>query len=285
MADGTTLLRKSSLGDVVLLGSITGAVQRPVTVVTDARFLPVARRLRGVDEVRPWDDPGRLTGRVVDLQGSLASRRMAPGAARIRKRSVRRRAWLWWGVGSGRPDVPTLYGEAAGVVPWAAPWIDVPREVRDTLVLIPGAAWRLKAAPLEALVACGEAWSGRVVVLGSAAEEALVAKVVDAIPRAEGLAEEGFEETLRVLARGKVCVSGDTGLLHLAAACGVVPVGLFGPTHPADGFFPYRGQVVQRALPCRPCALHRVRVCRMGDEACREHDVDEVVAAMRACAG
>jgi ADP-heptose:LPS heptosyltransferase len=171
------------------------------------------------------------------------------------------------------------------VLPRAAPWIDVPRHDRDTLVLVPGAAWGPKRAPLRLLQACGEAWDGPVAVLGSAGEADEVQVLAAALPAAQALAEDGFEGALDLLARARVCVAGDTGLLHLAAACGVVPLGLFGPTHPADGFFPYAGEVVQRDLACRPCALHRVRSCRMGDLACHDHDPATVVEAMWRCAG
>lgn len=283
MGEGTVLVRRSALGDVVLLGSITAAVPRPVTVLTDARWVDVASRLRGVDRAVPWETPDTaLEGRVVDLQGSLATRRRFPGASRIHKRSVRRRAWLWWGVGAGRPSVPTIYAEAAGVVPRAAPWIDVPRQERDALVLVPGAAWAPKRPDPAVLVACGEAWAGPIVVLGGPDDGEAVGRVADALPGAERVVEAGFDATWPWLARARVCVAGDTGLLHLAAACGAVPLALFGPTHPGDGFFPYAdGAVVQRDLVCRPCSLHRVPRCRMGDLACQQHPPETVVAVLQ----
>jgi len=284
MPEGTVLLRRSSLGDVVLLGSITAAVPRPVRVVTDPRYMGVAARLRGVDEVIRWGDPVP-SGRVVDLQGSLASRRMAAASRRIRKRSLRRRLWLWWGGPAPRPDVPHLYAEAAGVRPRPPPWIDVPRQPRTALALVPGAAWEPKRARRDHLVACGEAWDGPVVVLGGPGEQRLVEELASALPDARPLVEEGFEQTLDALAGARVCVSGDTGLMHLAGAAGVPVVGLFGPTHPDDGFFVYPGEVVQRSLVCRPCTLHRVRRCRMGDLACHEVPSQRVVEAMRRCAG
>ena len=267
-----------------MIGAITAAVPRPVTVVTDPRYLSIAARLRGVDRVVPWGEP-LPQGRCIDLQGSWASRRLTGIAARIDKRSVRRRMWLWWGGGRCRPDVPTLYGEAVGLPPRPPPWIDVPRRTRDTLVLVPGAAWEPKRAPREALVACGHAWNGPVVVLGGPSERGLCEAVAGQIEGAAVVAEEGFDETLELMARARCCVAGDSGLLHVAGACGVPVVAMFGPTHPDDGFFVYRGEVVQRELPCRPCALHRVHSCRQRDLACMDVPTEQVVAAMWRCAG
>jgi len=281
MAERTVLLRRSSLGDVVLLGSVTSAIQGHVTVVTAPAWLDVASRLRGVDAVLPW--PTLPQGEVVDLQGSPSSVRLAPLAARIRKRSLRRRLRIWLGVG-GRPSVPELYGEACGVEPVSPPWIDVDGP-RDTLALVPGAAWPLKRAPAGILQSLGRDWPGPVVVLGGPSETETVETLSRQIPGSVGLAERGFTRTIAALGRASVTVCGDTGLMHLAGACGSSVVALFGPTHPDDGFFVYEGSVVQRQLACRPCALHRISRCRRGDHRCMDLSTATVAEAVARCAG
>ncbi len=272
MADRTVLLRRSSLGDVVLLGSVTAAIDGHVTVVTAPLLMTVAERLKGVDAVAPW--PSRPPGRVIDLQGSLRSIRLAPWARRIRKRSLWRRLRLWtrWG---GRPPVSEIYGEACGVMPVPTPWIDVSGS-RDALALIPGAAWRLKRPPIDGLVEAGRAWNGPVVVLGGPGEDELVGGLVAKVPGAEALCERGFARTIETLGHCRVAVGGDTGLTHLAGACGATVVAGYGPTHPDDGFFVYDGVVVHRDLSCRPCALHRVQSCCRGDHLCM--DIGEALA-------
>jgi hypothetical protein len=282
VAEGTVLVRRSSLGDVVLLGAITASAPRPVTVVTDAPYVELAARLRGVSAAVAFGDHGSVRGRVVDLQGSLATRRAFPGAVRLHKRSLRRRLWLWWGIGEGRPAVPEIYAEAAGVPAWRPPWFDLPSATRDTLVLVPGAAHGPKRPQANSLIAAAEAWNGPVVVLGGPGEDAVVQAVASRIGGAEPLVERGFDETLKVFARAAVCVSGDTGLMHLAAATGTPVVTLFGPTHPADGFGCHKGVIVQNDLSCRPCALHRVNRCAMGDHACMDIDGHRIREAMRA---
>lgn len=277
------LLRRGSLGDVVLLGAVTGALEGPVTVVCDRRWAGVAARLTGVGVVQPWGWRG--PGRVVDLQGGLAGRWAAPFADRICKRSVRRRLGLWTGRAYERPSVPRLYAEAVGVEPVGPPWIRVPGG--DGLALIPGAAWGPKRWGPDRFAAVGRAWQGPVVVLGGPGEQTLVDAVAAAVPGAATVVESGFEGTLDALGRCRVAVAGDTGLMHLAGACGLTVVGLFGPTHPRDGFWVWPGEVVQReGLACRPCALHRVEHCRVGDQRCLVGlEPDRVIEAVRRCAG
>ncbi|MCA9572313.1 MAG: hypothetical protein KC656_30950, partial [Myxococcales bacterium] len=113
-------------------------------------------------------------------------------------------------------------------------------------------------------------------VLGGPGEERLCGEVGEALC-AEVVVERGYARTFEVLARAAVTVSGDTGLMHLAGASGSRVVAVFGPTSPRDGFFVYPGTPVERALPCRPCALHRVERCHLGRQACREDLVEAVV--------
>lgn len=276
------LLRRGALGDVVLLGAVTSRIG-PCTVVTDPRWVPIARRLRGVVAAVPW--PELPDGDVIDLQGSLSSRLLAPGAARIDKRSLRRRLRLLTSAIPPRPPVPALYAEACGVLPAAPPWIDLPARPRDTLALIPGAAFPAKQWDPMRFARVGRSWEGPVVVLGGPGEEALVATVAAEVPGASTCVERGFDRTLDWLARCRVAVAGDTGGMHLAGAAGAAVVALFGPTHPSDGFFVYPGEVVQRRLWCRPCTLHRRERCPLGHHRCLDLAAAEVVEAVRRCAG
>ena len=142
-------------------------------------------------------------------------------------------------------------------------------ETTDTLALIPGAAWATKRWSPESWVALGRRWSGPVAVLGGPPDRALTSQIADAIgPHASALAEDGFTRTLQVLTRTAVAVGGDTGLLHLAAACGVPVVGLYGTTTSTDGFWCHPGIALEVPLPCRPCSRHGRPRCPIGDHAC-----------------
>lgn len=279
------LLRRSALGDVVLLGAVTKALGE-AAVVTDARYVPLVERMIGVARAIPWGEGlAGERGPVVDLQGSLRSRRLAPWAGRVRKHGLRRRLRLWTALAGGRPPVTALYAAACGVRPAPSPWLRLPEARRDALVLLPGAAWAPKRPRAEALVAAGRAWRGPVVVIGGPGEDALVRAVAGAVPGAEGLVERGFERTLAWMARARVAVGGDSGLVHLAGACGARVVALFGPTHPDDGFFVHEGEALGLDLPCRPCTLHRVPRCREGHGGCADVPIPWVLEAVARCAG
>jgi ADP-heptose:LPS heptosyltransferase len=290
VADGTVLVRRSSLGDVVLLGAVTSRVPAPVTVVTDTPWVHVAAALRGVDRVIEWprgvssrDLASRLpAGHLVDLHGDVRTAALAVARggqwSRIRKRSVRRRLWLH-GLAGGRPSVVSLYADACGVKPASEPWILADGE-RDVLTLLPGAAWRTKRYAERRLAKVAEGWAGPVAVACGPGEEDIARSVASALPGAEILVEVGFTQTIELLGRTRVAVGSDSGLLHLAAACGARVVGLFGPTHPDDGFFGHPGEVVQRELSCRPCALHGRRTCPLSHHRCMDISVDVVRAAV-----
>ena len=271
---------------MVLLGSVTAAMAEPAVIVTDQRWMQVVERLRNVERVVSWpsDTGGLPSGRVIDLQRSPQTLRW-PVSVRVRKHSLRRRLRMHLSSIAPRPSVPEIYGRAVGVRPVAPPWIDLPPAERDTLVLVPGAAWEPKRWRADRLSVVGRAWAGPVAVLGGPGEGALVHTVADSIPGAEPVVEEGFTRTLQVLSRCAVAVAGDTGLMHLAGASGAAVVALFGPTHPDDGFFVYPGRVVQRARWCRPCALHRIASCPLGHTRCMDHRVDDVIEAVLSCVG
>ncbi len=263
------LYRKSSLGDVVLLGAVTAAMPG-CTVITAERYMSVARRLIGVGAVEPWSAP--VDG--VDLQ----TRRLC--GSRRRNHTLRRRLWQL-GLAAPRASIPELYAAACGVTPQKLPWIEVPAMERDTLAVVPGASKPTKCWSEAGFRELLLAWEGPRVVLGGPGEEALCARVAEGTG-ASVVCESGFDATIEVLARTRVAVAGDTGLMHLAGACGARVVALFGPTHPDDGFFVYPGRVLQRTLGCRPCSLHGAVSCPLGEQRCLSFRSPEVLAAVRA---
>lgn len=284
-------MRRSSLGDVVLLGAVTSSILGHVTVVTDTRWREVVERLKGVDAVVNWPERAEALprGRIIDLQGNSRSRRLVRNydVVRVNKRSLRRRARMFFPAIGPRPSVREVYAEACDVEVAPLPWIELHRKASELLVLVPGAAWRTKRWAPQRFVDLGLAWSGDVVVIGGPGEEVLCREISAKIEGSSFFVEQGFSKTFQVLEQAAVVVGGDTGLLHLAGACGVPVVTLFGPTHRADGFFDYPGQYLENELFCRPCTLHGRHRCPLLSQRCMEHSVADVLEAAEEarCAG
>lgn len=273
----TLVIRLSSLGDVVLAGAVTGGLA-PVHFLTRARYAPVAARLPGVERVLSWEESPSLRGydRVVDLHASprsrLASLRALATTRRVDRHDLRRRLRVAFKAGDPPPRVIRRYADAAGVDLAPSPWIDLPGAGQgEALALIPGAAHATKRWPMARWVALGHLWGGPTLVLGGPEERALVQTVSERVgTTARAVVERGFEATFEALSCSRAAVGGDTGLLHLAAACGVPTLGIYGPTTSADGFWCWDvdGEVVELPLYCRPCSLHGGPACPIGDHLC-----------------
>ena len=271
----TTVMRFSSLGDVGLAASVTGALGE-VAFRTLPRYHDLVRRFPGVVcALGPAD--AAPPGRVVDLHNNLRSRQYRADT-RLSRQDWRRRSRVWFKTAPADPVI-LRYARAAGVVASPPPWL--PRVERGSaLVLAPGAAHATKRWPYWKELAAS--WDGPVRAIGGPGDEALVAAL-------GGEVESGFERTLDAMQGGAVLVAGDTGLLHLGVAAGLPVVGLFGPTTAEDGFFTYGAgvpaQALELPLSCRPCSRFGGAECPVGDHAClRDLPVERVLAAALAMA-
>jgi len=295
----TLVVRFSSLGDIVLTAGVTGGLSE-VVYLTLERYRGLVEGFPGVVKsvgLRPGESVGSVLQRLprvdacVDLQGSPRSRwlcaRLGVPARRLARRSWSRRsrvAFKW------PPSIPPLverYAQAAQVPLAREPWISLESK-GESLGLVPGAAHATKRWPPPYWGQLAARWVGEVVLLGGAGDQARHREVEAAAGReVRSVTEFGFERTLEAMSRCAVVVGGDTGLVHLAAACGIPVVGLFGPTTSRDGFWCHSGEVVEeKDLSCRPCTRHGGSACPHGDHACMEGlTVDSVWNAMGRVSG
>ena len=89
-----------------------------------------------------------------------------------------------------------------------------------------------------------------------------------------------------MLQQARLYVGSDSGLAHLAAAVGTMPVTLFGPADP-DRVCPfgYRHLVVQAPTPCAPCFKYPYeapypKMCCREPFCIRQISVDAVMATV-----
>jgi heptosyltransferase I len=133
-------------------------------------------------------------------------------------------------------------------------------------VVVPGTIWPTKHWHIEgfASVARYLRGTGRAVVLaGSASERARCQKVAELAPGVLDLAgQTTLSELAALLRRAEVCITNDSGSMHLAVALTRPVVSVFGPTDPV-WIGPYRRPeaVVQAQLECAPCYFRQLSDC------------------------
>jgi heptosyltransferase-2 len=306
--------RFSALGDVVLALPVVGALKErfPGASVDFLAREPYGRVLRDVrppDALYLWPGRGHPLPRavvearwdlLVDLSATGTSRRLLGGVRAGRrlvaaKDTLRRFAFVKLRLLGGgsvhiRPAVERMF---AGLAPLGiargcrTPRFDAPRAAESCrrVVVAPGAGRATKRWPAErfAEVTARLAADGHAVLLvGSSSERPLLERVAAGSDpaRTEIQAVSDLGDLPAVVARGSVALVNDSGVLHVAEACGVPVVALFGPTHPRLGFAPLRPDsvVLSTDIACRPCDLHGPRSCPRKHHRClRDLSVEQVL--------
>ena len=238
------------------------------------------------------------TDLIVDLHGSARSRILTwrQKAPVLRAASDRLLRWRWvkarWT--GPRPAAHALerYAHAlapVGVVPegpprltagdeaetWARTWLAEWPRSGPLIALAPGARHWTKRWPEEHWLALDErleaaGWAR--LYLSLRAERELLPALS---ARVDGQSEarwcsEPLPRMAALLTHCGRAVTGDTGLMHVAAARGVRVTALFGSTSPVLGFAP-SGEghtVLCRNEPCQPCTLHGREECPLGHFRC-----------------
>ena len=151
---------------------------------------------------------------------------------------------------------------------------------REFAVLAPGTLWETKHWRPEgfAEIACRLEEQGLMVVItGTAADADRASTILAAAPDALDLCGRTTPgELAAVLRRARLCVTNDSGAMHLAVAGGIPVVAVFGPTNPVQvGPYGQAENVVRAGVECSPCYLRRLAQCP------REHACMELVSAER----
>ncbi len=111
-----------------------------------------------------------------------------------------------------------------------------------------------------------------IALIGSDRERETCEAVARLAPGAVNLAgETTLHELAALIRRASICVTNDSGPMHLAVALDRPVVSIFGPTDPIWAG-PYRrdGAVLRVELPCSPCYLRELRRCMHG-HACMQN--------------
>ena len=287
------VLRLSSLGDVVLTLPVVHALARAWPAATlhywvKEEYAGLLRADPAIGHVRVLERGARRLEDLVSMSAELEDCDLIVdlhASARTRVLTFHQRAAVLRVRNRRLPHVTTRYAETVvplGLVPEGPPRASVPPEARAwaegqlaalaaggaAVALCPGARHATKRWPEERWCALDERLAGAGlsrIVLSTAAEQrespALAARIA-ADARARWFTEP-LERVAGLLGCSRVAVTHDSGLMHLAAACGTRVVALFGSTSPVLGFAPVgEGHAVLcRDLPCQPCTLHGRAAC------------------------
>jgi heptosyltransferase-1 len=104
------------------------------------------------------------------------------------------------------------------------------------VILAPGAGWGAKCWPAERYGEVARALSKdgfKILINAGPGEEVLAQEVAGASQSAAQVISSSLSQLLALIRRASLFVGGDTGPLHLAAACGVRVLAIYGPTNPA----------------------------------------------------
>ncbi|MFA6815633.1 MAG: lipopolysaccharide heptosyltransferase II [Lentisphaeria bacterium] len=141
---------------------------------------------------------------------------------------------------------------------------------QNVLAIAPGAAFGpAKQWPTKNYIEVAkyhQKRGGKIVIVGTAKEQAAAKAVQIAIPEALDLTgKTNLSELMSILANTDTVIANDSGAMHLAAALGTPGVAIFGSTDPiATGPLGAPWKLLIADTPCRPCFQ---RICPLqGDK-------------------
>jgi heptosyltransferase I len=238
--------------------------------------------------------------RVVESAG--ASRR--PGVPGHHGwRGAREGSWIAY---THRIPIPTLDVHAVDRYLWLAPMLGLdddppdfgihlpPQETRTVeelleanglggrplALLVPGTIWETKHWHIEGFAEVGRqllASGLSVAIAGTSSDRPRSQLIAAACPGAQDLCGRTTVAGLvALIRRATICVTNDSGSMHVAAAVGTPAVSVFGPTNPTwIGPYGRPHTVVRADVSCAPCYLRRLSQCPEGHRCMRD-----VTAAM-----
>ena len=157
------------------------------------------------------------------------------------------------------------------------------------LGIVVGAAWTTKEIPTEKLVELiARTTYKEVLLIGGPADTEKATRIEQQVQRPvhNMVGQLTITESAYVISKAAAIVSGDTGMMHIAASLGTPSLAVFGSTHPVLGYTPFYGKhkaqyhlVQNEKLSCRPCTKQGQNKCPKGHFKCMlDLDVDELVS-------
>ena len=162
--------------------------------------------------------------------------------------------------------------------------VTLPNEYK---VLVIGAGRATKSLTTERLATIINKCVQPVVLLGGPAEVRKAAEIVAQTKKSVHnlVGQLTLEQSAYCVQQAKVVITGDTGLMHIAAAFQKPIYSIWGNTVPEFGMYPYYGASINqnktlevKNLSCRPCSKIGFDKCPKGHFKCMvDLDVDKII--------
>jgi heptosyltransferase I len=238
------------------------------------------------------------TGAPVRIGFDRPIRRTPPASEHHALRNSPRRGWTGaregsWAVYSHHIPIPTLDVHAIDRYLWLTPILGLDASPIDSRIylspesettaqklleqngvqlfcaLVPGTIWETKHWPPERFAEVGlwlEKQGFAVVLLGTKRDRWRCEMIKRLCRQAIDLSGQTTPaELAAIVKRAALCVTNDSGAMHLAVALDRPVVSVFGPTNPVHiGPYGRPKAVVRVDLPCSPCNFRRLSQCRHG---------------------
>ena len=211
---------------------------------------------------------GRLAGAAV-FAGSAHPREAPAGLLYTRKIEAHQphvvvQACEILGAATGirlAPAEPVLARQIAAEAWCDGIFAELPESARSRVVVLSaGGGWGAKCWPAERFGAVAAALHARgcaVIVSAANPEDELAQRVVQASAGTAWSVVCDLPQLTALLRRAALCIAGDTGPLHLAAALGTPVVGIYGPTDPArNGPFTQKKCILRNPLSATNHSRH-----------------------------
>jgi lipopolysaccharide heptosyltransferase I len=150
------------------------------------------------------------------------------------------------------------------------------------IVLSPGSIWPTKRWRVDGFAEVARHFLEQgfaAVLTGATGDREVCAAVAAACPGAINLcAQTSVSELAELTRRADLCISNDSGPLHLAIAVDRPVVSIWGPTDPLwIGPYGHPDWALSLNLPCSPCYLRSIRQCPFDHKCMREMSAKSVI--------
>ncbi len=144
------------------------------------------------------------------------------------------------------------------------------------LAIAIGAAWKTKEIPLENLAYIIETSEWRDIVLIGGPDDLVrtdeLLRIIQK-PVSNLVGKLSIASSALVVQKAAILLTGDTGMMHIAAALSTDIVAVFGSTHPILGYTPFMKKskytiIQNEVLGCRPCTKQGKSNCPKGHFKC-----------------